>query len=81
METYVDLEILGNHKEDSYLISLNKHELSKLISFDKSLVVRHWDGEKPLILEPYGQEAVRTKEDGSTANNLVNLPDVKSVIV
>jgi len=29
-----------------------------------------------VVLEPYGEKAVRTREDASSTNNLVDLPDV-----
>ena len=74
-ETYVDLEILAN-MDDEYLVRISKDTLNSLVSFDESLTVRHWDGDKPVVLEPYGDTAVRTREDASSTNNLVNLQDV-----
>jgi len=81
LETYIDLKILGNYEEDAFIISIDKEELARLVGFSAQLVIRHWDGEKPLVLETYGEDAVRTREDGSVANNLVNLPSIKSVVV
>ena len=73
-EVYVDLEILATMGEE-YLVRIGKDVLNTLVSFDKGLVVRHWDGEKPVILEPYGETAVRTKKDTSTVNNLEGIPE------
>ena len=74
-EMYIDLEILAE-MDDEYLVRVGKDVLNSLVSFDKSLIVRHWDGNKPAVLEPYGETAVRTKADAVCTNNLVNLPDV-----
>ncbi len=76
METYIDLEILGVNEDGAYVVTVSKEELAHLVAFDEELVVRHWDGQKPVVLENYGETAVRTREDGSTANNLANLPKV-----
>ena len=80
MVTYIDLQILGEASEDTYLVTFDKQELSRLVRFSEGLVIRHWDGEKPIVLEDYGESAVRTREDGSEANNLANLPKAKSEI-
>lgn len=81
METYIDLEILGENDAEDYVVVISKKEFAHLVKFDKTLVVRHWDGEKPVVLEDYGKYAIRTKEDGSTDNNLSNLPKVTSIVV
>lgn len=81
METYIDLEILGKDNDGDFVVVISKEELARLVKFDEELVVRHWDGQKPTILENYGEFAVRTREDGSPANNLANLPKVRSVVV
>ncbi len=74
-ETYIDLEILAN-LNDEYLVRVGKDALNSLVCFDEALTVRHWDGEKPVVLEPYGETAVRTREDASSTNNLTELPNV-----
>jgi hypothetical protein len=74
-EIFVDLEILAG-ADDDYLVRISKDCLNTLVSFDEALTVRHWDGEKPVVLEPYGNDAVRTREDASSKNNLTELPDV-----
>lgn len=76
-EVYVDLEFLGQVDEDDYLVKVNKADLHTLVVFDKNLVVRHWDGEKPVLLQSYGDDAVRTVEDASEGNNLANLPRLR----
>ncbi len=76
-EIYIDLEILATDpEEETYLVTVSKKTLNSLVSFDEALVIRHWDGEKPVILEAYGTNAVRTSEDASTANNLSELPSI-----
>ncbi len=75
LETYIDLEILAKMK-GCYLVMVEKESLNALASYDKCLVVRHWDGEKPVVLERYGDDAVRTREDSSKGNNLTALPTV-----
>ncbi len=74
-ETYIDLEILAR-MEDEYLVRVSKNDLNTLVAFDESLTVRHWNGNKPVALEPYGEDAIRTREDSSSTNNLVDLPNV-----
>lgn len=74
-ETYIDLEILANIG-DEYLVRVGKDALNSLVSFDEALTIRHWDGEKPVVLEPYGETAIRTREDAVNSNNLVELPNV-----
>lgn len=74
-EVYVDLEILAD-LGDEYLVRVGKDVLNTLVEFDPTLVVRHWDGERPVVLEPYGNDAVRTREDARSTNNLENLPNV-----
>ena len=74
-EVYADLEILAAVGDD-YLIRINKSDLNTLVTFDDELVLRHWDGSQPVVLEPYGDSAVKTREDASEANNLANLPNV-----
>ena len=74
-ELYIDLEILAN-LDDEYLVRVDKSVLNSLVTFDKSLIVRHWDGQKPVMLEPYGDSAIRTKEDATSTNNLTELASV-----
>lgn len=81
METYVDLEILGHKENGTFVISIEKEGLAQLVGFSDQLVIRHWDGKKPIVLETYGESAVRTREDGSESNNLTNLPRIESVVV
>jgi hypothetical protein len=73
-KTFIDLDILAD-MGTSYLVSISKAELRSLVSFNDSLSIRHWDGEKPLVLESYGETAIRTVDDESSENNLTNLPD------
>ena len=74
-ETYIDLELLARLDND-YLVRVSKNDLNTLVAFDESLTVRHWDGNSPVVLEPYGEDAIRTREDSSSTNNLVDLPNV-----
>jgi hypothetical protein len=74
-EVYADLEVLAT-VEDDYLVRISKSDLNTLVSFAEELVVRHWDGTHPVLLEAYGEGAVRTKEDASEENNLTDLPSV-----
>ena len=74
-EVYVDLEVLAD-MDDEYLVRIGKDVLNSLVTFDEALTVRHWDGDKPVVLEPYGETAVRTREDASSTNNLASLPGV-----
>ena len=74
-EVYADLEILATVGED-YLVRINKTDLNILVAFANELVLRHWDGSQPIVLESYGDSAVRTREDASEENNLANLPNV-----
>ena len=74
-EVYVDLDILATVGEE-YLVRIGKSDLNTLVTFADELVLRHWDGSRPVVLEPYGDSAVRTKEDASEENNLANLPNV-----
>ena len=77
-ETYIDLEVLAEVVgEDSYLVVVSKEDLRQLVDFSSQLVLRSWDGKKPVVLEPYGDSAVRTSEDASETNNLVGLPNIK----
>lgn len=85
MEKYVDLEILANFNGEGYLVAISKEDLHSLVSFSDELVIRHWDGGKPVIVEFYGDSAVRTRDDADEANNLVKLPrvteeDVRSIL-
>lgn len=75
VEHYVDLEVLAN-LGDEYLIRVGKDTLNSLVTYDEALTVRHWDGEKPVVLEPYGKTAVRTREDASSTNNLATLLEI-----
>ena len=74
-EIYVDLEVLAD-MNDEYLVRISKDALNTLVMFDASLVIRHWDGDKPVVLEPYGENAVRTKGDAKSTNNLASLRNV-----
>ncbi len=73
--TYIDLEILAG-MDDDYLVRVSKPDLNSLVTFDESLTVRHWDGDKPVVLEPYGEISVRTREDANSTNNLEQLENV-----
>jgi hypothetical protein len=75
IETYIDLEILAS-MDDDYLVRVGKKDLNTLVVFDEALTIRHWDGDKPVVLEPYGEVAIRTREDASSTNNLAELPDI-----
>jgi hypothetical protein len=75
---YIDIDIVAAIEEDDYddyLVLIPKKELNRLISLS-NVVVRHWDGMKPVLLRPYGEDAVRTAEDASADNNLDSLPRV-----
>jgi len=74
-ETYIDLEVLAD-LGDEYLVRIGKDVLNSLVTLDADLVVRHWDGDSPVVLEPYGETAVRTRDDARSTNNLASLPDV-----
>lgn len=73
---YVDLEVLATVDEDDYLVRISKKDLNELVSFNEDLVLRHWDGEKPVSLVAYGSDSVRTKGDATKFNNLSNLPQL-----
>lgn len=73
---YVDLEVVAEFGSDDYLVRVSKADLNSLVNFDSNLVLRHWDGEKPVLLLAYGSDAVRTEGDASEGNNLSNLPRV-----
>lgn len=75
-ETYVDLEVLAEVADDDYLIRISKSDLNTLVTLSEELSIRHWDGEKPVLLEGYGEDAVRTREDAASSNNLSELPRV-----
>ncbi len=75
-DTYADLEILAEVADDDYLIRISKADLNTLVNFNTELTIRHWDGEKPVSLEGYGEDAVRTVEDATVHNNLSELPRV-----
>jgi hypothetical protein len=77
MTVFIDLDFLAEvTEEDSYLVVIPKKDLRQLVDFWPALVVRSWNGEKPVALEPYGDSAVRTSEDASETNNLVGLPNI-----
>lgn len=85
MEKFVDLDILANFDGEGYLVAVSKEDLHTLVAFSKELTIRHWDGEKPVILEFYGDSAIRTRDDASEENNLAKLPriteeDVQSIL-
>ena len=75
-DTYADLEVLAEVADDDYLIRISKADLNTLVTFNDNLIIRHWDGNDLVELEPYGEVAVRTKEDASDDNNLSQLPRV-----
>ncbi len=75
VETFIDLEIVADAGSE-YLVRINKEVLNSLAAFGGPLTLRHWDGEKPVVLEPYGETSVRTREDASEANNLEKLPKI-----
>jgi len=71
---YVDLEVLAEVEPDEdYVLTISKKDLNALVAFDENLVVRHWDGFKPVRLRAYGNNAVRTEADATEGNNLSNL--------
>ena len=74
-DTYVDLDILAKVADDDYLIRISKADLNTLVTFDKELNIRHWNGKQPVLLEGYGENAVRTEEDATVDNNLAELPE------
>jgi len=76
-ETYIDLEVLAELEDSDYLVRISKEDLNSLVDFNKRLVVRHWDGDKPVLLHSYGSQAVRTEADASEGNNLTNLPRLR----
>ncbi len=74
---YIDLEILAEVAPDEdYVLTISKKDLNTLVSFDERLVVRHWNGDKPVRLCAYGNDAVRTESDATEGNNLSNLSQV-----
>ena len=73
---YVDLEILASIEDDDYLVRVSKKDLNTLVSFDENLVLRNWDGEKPVSLVAYGNDSVRTEGDANEENNLSELPNL-----
>ena len=73
---YVDLEVLATVDEDDFLIRVSKKDLNGLVSFDEDLVLRHWDGERPVSLVAYGSDSVRTEGDATSDNNLSELPEL-----
>jgi len=75
-DTYADLEILAEVADDDYLIRISKADLNTLVTFNKELTIRHWDGKHPVLLEAYGDESVRTQGDHASYNNLSELPRV-----
>lgn len=88
-ETYVDLEVLAEVDQDDYVVRISKTDFNTLVTYacssiaanenaDAELVVRHWDGNQPVVLEAYGSTAVRTRDDFSADNNLENLPRISS---
>lgn len=84
-EIYIDLDIRATVDDKDYLVVISKADLNTLVTFSKDLVVRHWDGTNAIVLESYGDSAVRTKEDASRTNNLADLPrlsdkDLKSIL-
>ena len=77
-ETYVDLGIRATVENEDYLVVISKEDLNTLVTFSEDLVIRHWDGTNAVVLESYGDSAVRTREDASDANNLAGLPKLSS---
>jgi len=73
---YVDLEVLATVDEDDFLIRVSKKDLNGLVTFDEDLVLRHWDGKKPVTLVAYGSNSVRTESDATEDNNLSELPEL-----
>jgi len=74
-EIFLDLEVLAD-MGDEYLVRIGKNELNSLVTSTAGVTVRHWDGNSPVVLEPYGETAVRTRDDARSTNNLASLPDV-----
>ena len=75
-DMYADLEILAEVADDDYLIRISKADLNTLVTFSEELTIRHWNGKQPVLLEGYGKDAVRTKEDATKSNNLSELSRV-----
>lgn len=75
-EVYVDFEVMAEVDNEHYLVKISKEDLNTLVNFDSSLVIRHWDGEKPVLLLTYGNNSIRTQGDTSEENNLSNLPRI-----
>ena len=75
-EVYIDLGIRATVEDEDYLVVISKADLNTLVTFSEDLVVRHWDGTNAVVLESYGDSAVRTKEDASSTNNLAGLPRI-----
>ena len=75
VDEYIDLQILAR-VDDEYLVLVSRDALNDLVTFDEQLTIRHWDGEKPVVLEPYGETAVSTEDDDSDVNNLSKLPEI-----
>lgn len=73
---YIDLEVLASIEEEEYLIKVSKKDLNSLVSFNEDLVLRHWDGTKPVSLVAYGSDSVRTEGDAKDSNNLSELPNL-----
>lgn len=74
-KTYIDLQAIADLSDtDDYLVLVSKQDLRILVALSENLVIRHFNGENPVELEPYGDSAVRTKEDASVVNNLEELP-------
>jgi hypothetical protein len=76
---YVDLEVLASVEENDYLIRVSKKDLNGLVSFNEDLVLRHWDGTKPVSLVAYGSDSVRTEGDANDFNNLSELPKLAGI--
>ncbi len=72
---YLDVEVLAEDADDdSYIIRIAKEDLNTLVASD--FEIRHWNGSKPVLLETYGTNAVRTASDDDSDNNLSSLPNV-----
>ncbi len=78
-EVYIDLNIRAAVGNEDYLVVISKEDLNTLVTFSNDLVIRHWGGTNAIILETYGESAVRTREDADSTNNLANLPRLSEI--
>ena len=53
-----------------------KKDLNSLVIFNEDLVLRYWDGKKPVSLVACGVNSIRTERDATEDNNLSSLPNL-----